>query len=295
MEEPLVSVCVITYQHVNYIRTCLNAILMQETTFPFEIIIGEDESKDGTREICIEYAEKYPNKISLFLRSRKDVIYLNGSPNGRYNFIECIRSTKGKYIAICEGDDYWTDPNKLQKQVEFLESHSEYVGCFHNTEERYEDDENKASFLYCNYEAAKNISFSDLCSGNLIPTCSVVFKKGVFGEFPEWYQNLTMGDWPLHLLNVQFGDYWYLPKVMAVHRLHMKSLWMMQTAERNNQYVREAYDLMIKEFSGNTFFSNQLIRGKQLFLTTLTKRETQITFKKRLKNYIIKLLEKLLN
>jgi glycosyltransferase involved in cell wall biosynthesis len=284
MGEPLVSVCVITYQHVNYIRTCLNAILMQETTFPFEIIIGEDESKDGTREVCIEYAEKYPNKISLFLRSRKDVIYLNGSPNGRYNFIECIRSSKGKYIAICEGDDYWTDPNKLQKQVEFLESHSEYVGCFHNTEERYEDDSGKASFLYCNFPESKNISFTDLSIGNLIPTCSVIFKKRLFGDFPEWYQNITMGDWPLHLLNAQFGDYWYMPKIMGVHRLHNKSLWMLQDSKLIKKFTIDAYDTMIKGFQARSELQGQLIGAKEAFINPPKHR--QLNLAKRGINYI---------
>src|SRR5690606_37807476 len=125
--KPLVSVCVQTYNQEHYIKQCLEGILMQQTTFPFEIILGEDESNDGTREICKQYAAQYPDKIKLFLRSRKDVIYINGNPTGRFNFIENLKACSGKYIALCEGDDYWTDPLKLQKQVDFLESNKEYV------------------------------------------------------------------------------------------------------------------------------------------------------------------------
>src|SRR5690606_24131225 len=105
-----------------------------QTTFPFEIILGEDESNDGTREICKQYAAQYPDKIKLFLRSRKDVIYINGNPTGRFNFIENLKACSGKYIALCEGDDYWTDPLKLQKQVDFLENNSDFALCFHMVE-----------------------------------------------------------------------------------------------------------------------------------------------------------------
>src|SRR5690606_4409195 len=114
--NPVVSVCVQTYQHAPYIRECLDSILMQKTDFPFEILLGEDESSDGTREICIEYAEKFPDKIKLFLHRRENNIQIFGYPTGRFNFLTNLYSSNGKYIAICEGDDYWTDSDKLQKQ-----------------------------------------------------------------------------------------------------------------------------------------------------------------------------------
>ena len=119
--EPLVSICVQTYQHVDFIKDCLDGILKQETSFPFEILLGEDASTDGTREICLEYAEKYPDKIRLFLHHRENNIKINGKPTGRFIFLYNMFSARGKYIALCEGDDYWTDPLKLQKQVGFLE------------------------------------------------------------------------------------------------------------------------------------------------------------------------------
>ena len=122
LEFPLVSICVQTYQHAPYIAECLEGLLKQKTTFPYEIILGEDESNDGTRDICKAYAKKYPEIIRLFLRRREDVIYINGNATGRYNFIQNLRTARGKYIALCEGDDYWTDPLKLQKQVIFLEN-----------------------------------------------------------------------------------------------------------------------------------------------------------------------------
>lgn len=132
-KKPLVSVCVITYQHAPYIRDCLDGILMQETDFSFEILLGEDQSSDGTREICIEYAKKHPDKIRLFLHHRENNMMLNSFPDGKFNFLYNLGSIRGKYIALCEGDDFWTDKMKLQKQVDFLNGHPEYSMSSHET------------------------------------------------------------------------------------------------------------------------------------------------------------------
>ncbi|WP_268225536.1 glycosyltransferase [Sinomicrobium oceani] len=132
-DKPLVSVCVQTYQHSPYIRECLDGILMQKTDFAFEILLGEDSSSDGTREICMEYAKKYANKIRLFLHHRENNIKIDGKPTGRFNFLYNLYNAEGKYIAICEGDDYWIDSLKLQKQVDFMEANEEdYVGVYTN-------------------------------------------------------------------------------------------------------------------------------------------------------------------
>lgn len=129
--QPLVSICVQTYQHENYIADCLDGILMQKTNFPFEIILGEDDSQDNTRQICIEYADKYPERIRLYLRDRKltQLKDQHGKLIRRLNGIFTRKSAGGKYIAMCEGDDYWTDPLKLQKQVDFLEANESYSLC----------------------------------------------------------------------------------------------------------------------------------------------------------------------
>lgn len=121
--EPLLSVVTITYNHEPYIAKCIEGVLMQKVNFPMEFIIAEDCSTDGTRAICEEYAAKYPELIRL-ITSETNIGY---NPNE----LRAMKAAKGKYIAYCEGDDYWTDPLKLQKQVDFLESHSDYSVCFH--------------------------------------------------------------------------------------------------------------------------------------------------------------------
>ena len=119
-KRPLVSILCVTYNHSAFISQAIDSFLMQKTNFSYEICLGEDGSSDGTAGICRQYAERNPEKIRLFERDRADVVYIDNKPTGRFNFIETLNECKGEYIAICDGDDYWTDPCKLQKQIDFL-------------------------------------------------------------------------------------------------------------------------------------------------------------------------------
>ena len=224
LNNPIVSVCVQTYQHASYIRDALDSVLMQQTDFDFEILLGEDESTDGTREICIEYDKRYPEKIRLFLNSRKNVVYINGHPTGRWNFLNNLKNARGKYIALLPGDDYWTDPFKLQKQVDFLDSHPECAICFHNVMSVFEDGKHEP-LNHCPDNQKMIFSLEHLLRGNFIYTCSVMFRRGLFGEFPQWYYKCKMGDWPLHILNAQHGDIGYIDQIMAVYRIHSTGAW----------------------------------------------------------------------
>lgn len=124
MKNPKLSVVLITYNHEKYIRKALDSVLMQETDFPFEIVVGEDMSPDDTRNIVKEYRDKYPEQIRLVHREKN-----TGRPT--LNVYETTMKCRGDYIAYLEGDDYWTDPEKLKKQVAFLEEHPEYIACTH--------------------------------------------------------------------------------------------------------------------------------------------------------------------
>src|SRR5690606_39119715 len=131
-EKPLVSICIQTYNQVSFIEKCIEGALIQKTNFPFEILLADDDSNDGTREICIEYASQYPDKIKLFLHSRENNIKIGGFASATFIALYNFFQSRGKYIAICEGDDYWTDPFKLQKQFDFMESNPEYSVCYHD-------------------------------------------------------------------------------------------------------------------------------------------------------------------
>ncbi|TYA56642.1 glycosyltransferase family 2 protein [Formosa maritima] len=222
--KPLVSISVVTYNHVNYIKKCLDGILMQQTTFPFEVIIGEDESTDGTRDICKSYAEKYPDKINLFLRSREDVINIKGNATGRFNMIENLKACRGKYIALCEGDDYWTEPLKLQKQVDFLEANQDVNVCFHRVNVLRD---NKLSLHEMpepfNIRPFKYIEL--LKHYNFIATASVIFRKPQDLEFPAWFTKLPFGDLGLYKLVSKNYKIQCLDEVMCVYRVHDKGIY----------------------------------------------------------------------
>ena len=127
MQEPLVSICCITYNHAPYIKQCIEGFLMQQTTFPIEILIHDDCSTDGTTEIIRDYEKKYPDLIFPLYEEENQYQKGKASEIDFYNY----KRARGKYIAYCEGDDYWTDPLKLQKQVDFMEANPDYSVCFH--------------------------------------------------------------------------------------------------------------------------------------------------------------------
>lgn len=124
MPAPVLSVRISTYQHAGFIRQCLDSVLCQQTNFPFEIVIGEDCSTDGTREIVFEYAERYPERIRVITADINVGVKANGQ--------RLRNACRGKYVALLEGDDYWCDPLKLQQQVDFLESNPDYALCYHD-------------------------------------------------------------------------------------------------------------------------------------------------------------------
>ena len=121
--KPLVSVCVIAYQLERYIGEAIESIMMQQTTFPVQLVIGEDLSKDRTREICEQYAVKYGERIKLLPSDKHYGV--------QYNYFRTLKECSGKYVAMCDGDDFWTDPYKLQKHVDFLEQNSGCALTFH--------------------------------------------------------------------------------------------------------------------------------------------------------------------
>ena len=139
LRKPLVSVIVTTYNQEKFIRKAIDSNLAQETSFEYEIIIGEDFSTDGTRDICVDYSLKYPDIIRLLLHQKNVGMHQNA--------IQTLHLAKGKYIAFCEGDDFWTDPNKLQMQFALLENNSEYSGVHSKVE--YVDEHNQVTGTSC--------------------------------------------------------------------------------------------------------------------------------------------------
>ena len=217
---PKVSVLVQTYQQASFISTCLDSIISQKTAFPIEIIIGEDCSTDGTREICQEYAAKYPNLIRLFLRSRDDVIYVEGKATGRYNFIKNLQAARGKYIALCEGDDYWVDPYKLAKQVSFLEERQDFVLVF-NSYDKLINDQRIPGVVYEGEVDFEGFMKKD-SKKTPIQTGSALFVRNTqdIEFFSRYFKQTQTGDYALFLLTLCNGKAFCQGEIMSVYRMH---------------------------------------------------------------------------
>ncbi len=219
LENPFVSVLVQTYQQVKYIEQCIEGVLMQETDFDFEILVGEDDSNDGTREICIEYAKKYPDKIRLFLHSRENNVKKQGRPSSFFNSMYNTYSAKGTYMASCEGDDFWIDPHKIQKQVNFLEASPDYIGVYTNFSESNINGEIETEK---NYRDHTDDDFSInklLFSRTITRTLTVMYRRkpGIIQELPKFAKAMHGDKYKLMLMASE-GKLKYLKDVTAVFR-----------------------------------------------------------------------------
>jgi len=260
MTIPTVSVCMLTYQHVGFIAQAIEGALMQKTDFLFEILIGEDESNDGTREICQNFAQRYPQQIRLFLRNRRDVMHIDGRARGSFNFRKTLLEAKGEFIALCEGDDFWTDPSKLQRQVDFLRANPDCVGCFHDAQ--LVDGDGRC--LQESYFQDKGERFTQAeVLGRLLsrqPTCSMVFRKSAFAEpLPEWFLRRP-SDLYLDILITGHGSLGFIRRNMSAYRKHAGGIW---SGQREAMQIIELI-IRYKLLLADPFF---LSRYKELILT----------------------------
>ncbi len=216
MNDPKVSVCMVTYNQERFIGQAVESALMQETTFPVEIVIGEDCSTDQTRSIVQELACRRPEKIRPLLAER--------NMGARANFMRTLGECRGQYVAMLEGDDYWTNPHKLQRQVDLLDARLDWAMCFHPAQIIY-DDWRKEPGMWPEKWDKPEATIVDLFNMDFIPTNAVLFRNRLFKEFPAWFPKLVMGDWPLHILNAAHGNIGFLPEVMSVYRVHAGGLW----------------------------------------------------------------------
>ena len=221
---PFVSVCCITYNHVNYIKDAIEGFIMQKTSFYFEIIIHDDASTDGTPEIIKEYAEKYPKLIFPIFQTENQYSKIQGSILTQFVWPK----VRGKYIAVCEGDDYWIDPHKLQKQADYLEVNQDCSLCFHAAEYVYERDPEK-NFVYRPKKIPKNKKFeikhAILVGGSLMPTNSMFFISEYVKDIPEWMNKAPTGDGPLMLLLATKGNLGYIDELMSAYRVATLNSW----------------------------------------------------------------------
>jgi glycosyltransferase involved in cell wall biosynthesis len=218
---PLVSISCITYNHRAFIEDCLESFLMQQTNFKFEVLIHDDCSTDGTKEIIEKYVAKYPELF--FPIFQKENQYSQGVRGimARFNFPRA----RGKYIALCEGDDYWTDPLKLQKQVDFLEENEEYAAIFHNAQILNEVT-NTTELYRKEWSESFEVSAEQIIrgGGGVFPTESLMFRASLNKHYSLFPKSIS-GDTVLSLSLLLSGKFFYLNEVMSVYRVHSKGVY----------------------------------------------------------------------
>ena len=210
----LVSVYCMTYNHVGYIRDALEGFVRQKTDFPFEVIVHDDASTDGTADIIREYEKKYPDIIRPIYQTENQ--YSKGiNPYLAYIFPRL----RGKYVAVCEGDDYWTDPEKLQRQVDVLEEHPSCAACVHQT--RVHDCRNGREWDLSILAQDGPVAFADVLSkvNRIYHISSLMFRWAPEKELPAFMDKLgEVGDYPLSIFLALEGGIYYLNRTMSVYR-----------------------------------------------------------------------------
>lgn len=223
VENPLVSVICVTYNHEAYIERTLNGFVSQITNFPFEVIVADDCSTDSNQKIIREFADRYQAIIKPILQTK------NIGSNS--NYFDAVSRAKGEFIATCDGDDYWTDDKKLQKQVDFLNLHSDFAMCCHPFVECYSDGSRKERTLspwqFVSNRAKERgfLTIDDLVPLNPIGSVSVMYRWSLVQELPEWTKEYPVADLIMHFLHADKGKIGVMDDVMAVYNRHPNGVW----------------------------------------------------------------------
>ena len=259
-EKPIVSICCITYNHGKFIADCLNGFLKQKTSFPFEIVISDDCSTDNTKKIIDTYVSKYP---AIF----KDV-----SPSKNLgsikNFYHVLEKASGKYIALCEGDDYWIDENKLQMQVDFLEGNPEYGMCYTRAKQFIQK---KRKFSRRRFGTDVR-DFEDLLfNGNRVPTLTTVFRKDLLNSYlKEIYpqdKGWLMGDYPMWLYFAHESKVKFFDKVTSVYRVLENSASHSDNVEKSVAFGKSYWD--IQNFFSKKYLKKEFESFNECYLRAL--------------------------
>lgn len=255
----MISICLITYNHEKYISQCIEGILSQKIDMPLEIVIGDDNSIDKNRMIITKFRQRYPNIIKPIFREKNIGVV--------HNFIDTLNNCKGKYIAMISGDDYWTDHYKLQKQVNFLKKHPDYVLVCHNANLLHETNVGFVELGPVNQiKQSFDFSLKDLIVTNPCIASQVMFKNNLITEFPEIYYKSTGEDRQLYMLLSQYGKCRFDSEVTGIYRVHSLSITQSRNTYQKSVaaiYERISNAEMWNEYFGNSFnIEVEMIRKK---------------------------------
>ncbi len=263
-EHPDISVAMLAYNHEKYISEAIESVLIQKTHYSYKIIIAEDCSTDKTRDIIIDYQKKYPEKIKLILQEK--------NVGASQNVLDLLSNTEGQYIALLEGDDYWTDPLKLQKQVDFLEENHDFVICGHSAlvlKAGSLTDELKPVLTY-----QRDLSSEQLMSDSFIVTLTSLFRAEPLKDLPEEFKFVTNGDTFLFRFLGQYGGYKYMGDNItpAVYRVHEGGVWSMidnkaqiYNAMVTSFFLARYFDRVGRKNLATANYRMMLVRGLMVF------------------------------
>lgn len=271
INKPKVSIHCLVYNHEPYLRKCLDGFVMQKTDFAFEVIVHDDCSTDGSPAIIKEYAEAYPDIIKPIFEIENQY-----SKNG-FSGIDLIMSahTNGKYIALCEGDDYWIDPYKLQKQVDFLEAHPECTMVCNRTNKYSEKNRRFIGDSFC-MEKNGFLQTKDIVrkGGLYISTCSIIYRSSLLEDYPDYCKQCHVGDYPLQIMAAMKGNIYYLDDPMSVYRVENPSSWVGSTVATSimGSYLDGSHTevRMLKGFANDyKQFKNYFYQRIAFYITSL--------------------------
>ena len=261
-ETLMVSIICNVFNHGKYLHDALDGFVMQKTNFRFEVLVHDDASTDNSASIIREYEEKYPDLIKPIYQSVNQY-----SQNISINLLYQIPRVQGRYVAACEGDDYWTDPLKLQKQVDFLEANPEYSMCATST--IWLDMRTNTKVPLCRTETDRDVSLKELIleeKGRIFQFATIMVKRDVFCCRPDWMALFGVGDVPLNIYAATCGKVHMLADVTAVYRNHASGS-VTAKMSRNSSYNTSVYDKVInglRAFNEATNYAHDSIVTKKI-------------------------------
>jgi glycosyltransferase involved in cell wall biosynthesis len=207
----------LTYNHAPFVREAIESVLMQKTDFPFEVVVGEDCSTDQTRDVLREYTDH-----------RVRLLPADSNLGMVKNLARTLDECRGEFVAIIEGDDFWTDDCKLQKQVTYLQENDDVAICHHSVSLKYEVSGFSQDEIFSD-PIIEHLDFDKLLEQNRIASCSVVFRRKHFQKLPHWFAGLNLCDWPMFVVLSLAGRVGFLPGKMATYRVHSGGVWSTST------------------------------------------------------------------
>lgn len=279
--QPIVTIVCTTYNHEKYIADCFEGFLSQRTNFKYEILVHDDASKDNSASLIREYEHKYPDVFRVICQTENQY-----SKGVNIWFDILFPMAKGKYIAICEGDDYWIDPLKLQKQVDFMEDHPDYSMCYHNAVSLYVQAHRLHAFD--GTLESYDLSFYDAVHSWRVPTASILFRKKGF-KYPEWLDVIYSGDYSLILICSLLGKIHSIGGIRSVYRINTEGTSATARLKDKGIFILSQKKKLLESFNKGTNY-----KFKEIVDSKIEELNQEISFqKKKNKSLLLCIIDKL--